>query len=112
MRDWRTLFATEPNERFHGFRQPILAPAAGTVTAVHDGEPDHVARRSQVALVSYALTQASRARGGGAALAGNHVIVELTGGRGYVVLAHLLGGSIVARPRRAGRGRPAARPLW
>jgi hypothetical protein len=36
-RDWRTFLATEPAERFLAFGQPILAPAAGTVIAAHDG---------------------------------------------------------------------------
>lgn len=92
-RDWRTLVATEPVERFFAFGQPILAPASGTVVTVHDGEADHVARRSQLALVPYALTQAARVRGGAGAVAGNHVILERDGG-GHVVLAHLRAGSI------------------
>src|SRR3954470_9354247 len=66
-RDWRTLLSTEPPERFFAFGMPILAPAAGRVLAVHDGEPDHSARRSQLALIPYALTQASRVRAGAAA---------------------------------------------
>lgn len=78
-RDWRTLLSTEPVERFFAFGQPILAPAAGTVVSVHDGEADHEARRSQLTLVTYMLTQAARARRGASALAGNHVIHELTG---------------------------------
>jgi hypothetical protein len=102
-RDWRTLLATEPVERFFAFGQPILAPAAGRVVSVHDGEADHVARRSQLALVPYAVTQAARVRGGAGAIAGNHVILELEDRRGYVVLAHLRAGSI-----RVGRGEPVA----
>ena len=51
-------------------------------------------RGSQFALASYALTQAARARGGAGAIAGNHVILELAEGRGFVVLAHLRAGSI------------------
>ena len=94
--DWRTLVATEPPERFFAYGLPILAPVAARVASIHDGEPDHSARRSQLALVPYALTQASRARAGGAALAGNHVILEFDGG--YVVLAHLRRGSIRAAP--------------
>src|SRR5215207_102762 len=93
-RDWRALLSTEPVDRFFAFGQPILAPAAGTVVSVHDGEVDHVARRSQLALVPYALTQAARVRGGGGAIAGNHVILELADRAGYVVLAHLRAGSI------------------
>jgi hypothetical protein len=92
-RDWRTLLATEPVERFFAFGQPILAPASGRVVASHDGEMDHSARRSQTSLVPYALTQAARARQGAGALAGNHVIVELDAG-GYVLLAHLRAGSL------------------
>jgi hypothetical protein len=96
-RDWRTLLSTEPVDRFFAFGQPVLAPAAGRVVAVHEGEADHAARRSQLALVPYALTQAARARGGAGALAGNHVILELDGGRGFVLLAHLRAGSIQVR---------------
>ncbi|MEV4619405.1 M23 family metallopeptidase [Asanoa sp. NPDC049573] len=94
-RDWRTLLATEPPDRFFAFGLPILAPAAGTVVAVHDGEPDHEARRSPLTLAGYALTQALRARGGAAAIAGNHVILAVAGG--YVVLAHLRAGSVRVR---------------
>jgi Peptidase family M23 len=93
-RDWRALLSTEPVERFFAFGQPILAPATGRVVLVHDGEADHVARRSQLARVPYALTQAARVRGGAGALAGNHVILELEDHGGYAVLAHLRAGSI------------------
>jgi hypothetical protein len=93
-RDWRTLVTTEPPARFFAFGQPILAPASGRVVAAHDGETDHTARRSQPSRVSYAVTQAARAREGAGALAGNHVIVELEQQRGYVVLAHLRAGSL------------------
>ncbi|MCZ2857883.1 M23 family metallopeptidase [Blastococcus sp. VKM Ac-2987] len=94
MRDWRTLVATEPPERFPGFGRPILAPAGGTVVAVHDGEPDHGARRSQLALVPYALGQAGRLRAGVHAIAGNHVIIALPGAQAYVALVHLRRGSV------------------
>jgi murein DD-endopeptidase MepM/ murein hydrolase activator NlpD len=103
VRDWRTLVATEPPDRFYAYGLPILAPAAGTVVAVHDGEVDHEARRSQLTRASYALSQAARARGGAGALAGNHVILALPDGRGYVVLAHLRAGSI-----RVAAGEPVA----
>lgn len=93
-RDWRTLLATEPPDRFFAFEQPILAPVDGRVVSVHDGEPDHVARRSPLAKVPYALTQAARARGGEGALAGNNVILELLDHTGHIVLAHLRAGSI------------------
>jgi len=98
IRDWRALVATEPVDRFFAFGQPILAPAAGRVVSVLDGVPDLVARRSQVSRVPYVLTQGSRARQGAAGLAGNHVILELAGGGGFVVLAHLRAGSVRVRP--------------
>ena len=96
-RDWRTLLSTEPADRFFAFGQPVLGPATGSVVAVHDGEADHEARRSQLARVPYALTQAARARAGAGALAGNHVILERESGTGYVLLAHLRAGSIRVR---------------
>jgi hypothetical protein len=107
VRDWRALLATEPPERFFAFGQPILAPAAGTVVSVLDGEADHEARRSQLALVPYALTQAGRIRGGAAAVAGNHVVLELADGGGFALLAHLRRGSVAVAPgRRVSAGEP------
>ena len=94
IRDWRTFLATEPPERFFAFGQPILAPASGTVVDVHDAELDHEARRSQVALVPYALSQAARLRQGVGAIAGNYVTFSLTEGGSFVALAHLKAGSI------------------
>lgn len=81
-RDWRTLLATEPPDRFFSFGRPVLAPGAGTVVEVHDGEADHSARRSQLALVPYALGQATRLRQGSAAIAGNHLVMRLHGRAG------------------------------
>lgn len=90
---WRAALATEPPEAFVGFGAPILAPCSGRVVIAHDGEPDHEARRSQLTLVSYALGQARRARGGAPAIAGNHVVVAHPGG-GYVLVAHLRRSSV------------------
>ncbi|MGR2752458.1 M23 family metallopeptidase [Agromyces arachidis] len=102
-RTWRSLIATEPPEDFPGFGRPVLAPADGTVVLAHDGEADHEARRSQPALLGYALTQASRVRAGAAAIAGNHVVLSL-GPRGpYVLVAHLRRGSVRVRPGDAVR---------
>jgi hypothetical protein len=97
-RSWRSLLATERPEGFVGFGAPVLAPVAGTVAAAHDGEADHEARRSQLALVPYALGQAARARAGAAALAGNHVVVALAPGGPFVLLAHLRRGTVAVRP--------------
>jgi hypothetical protein len=97
VRDWRTAFATEPAERFFAFGQPILAPASGIVARLHDGELDHEGRRSQLALVPYALGQAARLRQGVERIAGNYVVIEMADGPGFVALAHLRSGSIRVR---------------
>src|SRR5688572_17970763 len=108
-RDWRTVLATEPPERFVAFGRPILAPADGTVVAAHDGEADHEARRSQLALVPYALGQAARVRQGVTAIAGNHVVIALPGGGAFVALVHLRVGSVRVAPGAAVRaGQPIA----
>src|SRR5690606_16237892 len=86
--------ATEPPERFVAFGRPILAPVAGTVVGLHDGVPDHAARRSQLALIPYALGQAARLRRGVAAIAGNYLIIALDDRPGYVAMVHLRSGSI------------------
>jgi len=92
--DWRTLLHTEPPHRFYAFGRPLLAPADGVVVAVHDGEPDHEARRSQLALVPYLLGQAARLRQGPAAIAGNHVVVRLHDVEVFAALVHLRRGSL------------------
>jgi Peptidase family M23 len=93
-RDWRTVLATEPPERFFAYGRPILAPADGTVVDVHDGELDHVGRRSQLTLVPYAFGQAGRLRQGVEAVAGNYVIIALRESAAFVALVHLRARSI------------------
>jgi hypothetical protein len=95
---WRALLATEPPARFVGFGRPVLAPAAGTVVLVHDGETDHPARRSLLAGVPYLLSQQRRARGGAGAIAGNHVVVAVGEDGPFLLLAHLQRGSIQTEP--------------
>ncbi|POH71312.1 peptidase M23 [Cryobacterium zongtaii] len=97
-RDWGTYVGTEPPERFFAFGRAILAPAAGVVVEAFDGEVDHPARRSQLALVPYALGQAARLRAGVGAIAGNHIVIELVGGAGFLALVHLRAGSVRVRP--------------
>ncbi|WP_394247951.1 M23 family metallopeptidase [Arthrobacter pityocampae] len=93
-RTWRSLLATEPAEGFVGFGAPVLAPAAGVVVVAHDGEADHAARRSQLALVPYMAGQAGRLRHGPGAIAGNHVVIDLGDGGPFVLVAHLRRGSL------------------
>ncbi|TDK24028.1 M23 family metallopeptidase [Arthrobacter crusticola] len=96
--DWRTLAGTEPPDRFVAWGQPVLAPGCGVVVGVHDGEPDHAARRSQLTLLPYALGQPARLREGVAAVAGNHVVIRLRHTPAFVALAHLRAGSIDVAP--------------
>jgi len=56
---------------------------------VHDSEPDHKARRSQLTLIPYMLTQRSRVRAGPGAIAGNHIVVAISPTGPYVLLAHV-----------------------
>ncbi|GHG50574.1 hypothetical protein GCM10011331_13330 [Flavimobilis marinus] len=93
LRDWRTVLASEPPERFVAFGRPLLAPVDGVVVAAHDGEPDHEARRSQLALVPYAVGQAGRRRQGPAAIAGNYLVIRDDVSGMFVALAHLRRGS-------------------
>lgn len=94
-----SMFGTEPADAFIGFGRPILAPVSGEVVRVHDGEDDHVARRSIGAQLGYALTQRSRVREGAPGIAGNHVVIRRDGA--LVLLAHLRAGSV--RPRLGDR---------
>ncbi|MFR9774873.1 M23 family metallopeptidase [Micromonospora sp. MS34] len=110
VRDWRTILSVEPVDRFYAFDQPVVAPAAGRVVSAHDGEPDLVARRSPLARIPYAVTQASRARQGARGLAGNHVILDLGDGGPYLVVAHLRRGTVAVRPGdTVAVGRPLGR---
>lgn len=94
-RTFASLTGTESPESFAGFGRPILSPVSGEVVIVHDGEVDHVARRSPLSLIAYALTQPSRIRGGAPAIAGNHVAIRT--GNGLLLVAHLRRGSIRVR---------------
>jgi hypothetical protein len=96
--DWRTMLATEPATRFFAFGRPILSPIDGHVVTVHDGEPDHRARRSPLLILFYLANQGSRLRRGLGAVAGNHVILGLEPEGPYVMLAHLRAGSLLVQP--------------
>jgi murein DD-endopeptidase MepM/ murein hydrolase activator NlpD len=94
---WRAAFATEAPEDFAGFGVDVLAPVAGTIVLVHDGEDDHRARRSLAAL-PYLARQGQRLREGPAALAGNHVVIAAGDNGPFVLLAHLRRGSMRVAP--------------
>lgn len=97
-RTWRTALSVEAPALFRGFGQPVLAPVPGRVVIAHDGEVDHVARRSQLTLVAYAVGQRGRVRGGPGAIAGNHVVVALGPAGPFVLVAHLRQGSVRVVP--------------
>jgi murein DD-endopeptidase MepM/ murein hydrolase activator NlpD len=67
----------------------------------HDGEADHAARRSPIAVVPYLARQAGRLRQGVGAIAGNHLIIELRESGAFVALVHLRAGSIRVAPGEA-----------
>lgn len=105
---WRSFTRPEPPSRFVGFGRPVLAPVDGVVVAVHDGEPDHDAFRG-LPSVRYALTQGRRAAQGWPALAGNHVMLEASGGA-VVALCHLQQASVqVAVGEQVAVGQPVGR---
>ncbi|WP_273166191.1 M23 family metallopeptidase [Actinomyces israelii] len=89
-----TIFGVEPPELFYAFGSPLSAPVDGEVVAIHDGEPDHVARRSLPALIPYSLTQGRRIRQGIGAITGNHVIIRDRDTEHFVGLMHLKLGSL------------------
>lgn len=104
---WRTLLATEDPARFVGWRRPVTAPIGGTAALVHDGAPDARVRRSPVAYLGFARTQADRVRQGIAGLAGNCVVLAVHPDGPFVLVAHLRNGSVRVRPgERVDAGQP------
>ena len=89
-----TIFGVEPPELFYAFGSPLSAPVDGQVIATRGGEPDHVARRSLLALIPYSLTQGRRIRQGIGAITGNHVIIRDRDTEHFVGLMHLKLGSL------------------
>lgn len=94
---WRAIVGSEAAELFPGFGQPILSPVDGVIAAVHDGEPDHVARRSPFTALPYLLGQRRRLRSGIPAIAGNHILISLEDRQAVVGLMHLRRASIRVR---------------
>lgn len=87
-----SILRPEPPGRFPGFGRVLTAPTSGVIAAVADGEPDHDAVRG-LPSIGYALTQGRRVARGWAALAGNHVVIEVSPGM-CVALCHLKQGSV------------------
>ncbi|MBZ8142783.1 hypothetical protein CLD22_23165 [Rubrivivax gelatinosus] len=80
------------NEDFYCWGKPVLAPADGRVQAVVADQPDQPLGRKD-----------------GANPAGNHVVLDIGGGR-WVFLAHLQAGSVAVRPGETVRvGQPLGR---
>jgi murein DD-endopeptidase MepM/ murein hydrolase activator NlpD len=76
---------------WHGYGEPVLAPADGTVVGILDGRPD-----DPVGAIGQTPGQ------------GNHVVLEIGDGR-YAVLAHLRQGSVRVREgERVRRGQQIA----
>jgi murein DD-endopeptidase MepM/ murein hydrolase activator NlpD len=83
----------DPNRAasWHGYGEPVLAPADGTVVGVFDGQPD-----DPVGEIGQTPGQ------------GNHLVLEI-GDRRYAVLAHLQQGSVrVGLGERVRRGQHIA----
>lgn len=78
---------------FEGWGRTVVAPAACSVVAVHDGEPD----RRTVSIVRDAprvlLLGPLRSRRDLRLMAGNHVLLDI-GGHGFLLLAHLRQGTV------------------
>lgn len=103
-----SLVRPEPPQRFPGFGRDVLAPVAGRVVGLYDEAPDHDAHRG-LPSVGYALTQRRRAAAGWVALAGNHVLVETSGGM-VVAVCHLQRSSVdVERGQVVDVGAPLGR---
>ena len=70
------------NENWYGYKEPLVAVAPATVVAVKDGIPENVPLTPQRAVPITLET-----------VGGNHVILDLGGGR-YAFYAHILAGTI------------------
>ena len=81
-------------ERFPAFGEPVRAMAAGRVVRVVDGQADHRARRSTLAVLYLLLVEASARQVAGAhRVIGNHVVVD-HGEGAFSLSGHLRRGSI------------------
>ncbi|MBM7540322.1 M23 family metallopeptidase [Amphibacillus cookii] len=86
---WRTFIGTESPEIFYAFGKPVVSPVSGKIVSIHNGEPDHEARRSLLTLIPYAAKQNERIRKGPAAIAGNYIIISPNHSDVYIAIVHL-----------------------
>lgn len=94
-RSWRTFLGSESPEIFYAFGMPVLSPVSGKVVSVHNGEPDHVARRSILTLFPYMLGQRDRISKGPETIAGNYVIIAPDNTDLFIAIVHLQLDSLV-----------------
>ncbi|WP_416150140.1 M23 family metallopeptidase [Salipaludibacillus sp. HK11] len=92
---WRTLLGTESPEIFYAFGMPVVSPVSGKVVSVHNGEPDHEARRSYFTLIPYMMGQGGRIRRGPGTIAGNYVIIAPDNSDVFIAIVHLQLDSLV-----------------
>ncbi|MGW7294620.1 M23 family metallopeptidase [Streptomyces xiamenensis] len=87
---------SRPNRDFPAFGAPLLAVADGTVVSACDTQRDHRSRNSWPALVYLIIEGVFRDIAGPKRIIGNHVTIDLGGGR-YALYAHLQRGSLRVR---------------
>ncbi|WP_241964568.1 M23 family metallopeptidase [Paraliobacillus zengyii] len=92
---WRTHLGTESPEIFYAFGLPVVSPVSGKVVSIHNGEPDHEARRSVLTLIPYMLGQGKRIRKGPETIAGNYVIIAPDNSDVFIAIVHLQLNSLV-----------------
>lgn len=94
-KSWRTLLGAESPEIFYAFGLPVVSPVSGKVVSVHNGEPDHEARRSILTLIPYMLGQGARIRKGPETVAGNYVLIAPDDSDVFIAIVHLQLNSLV-----------------
>ncbi|WP_117170137.1 M23 family metallopeptidase [Paraliobacillus sediminis] len=92
---WRTLLGTESPEIFYAFGLPVVSPVSGKVVSIHNGKPDHEARRSILTLIPYMLGQGNRIRRGPETIVGNYAIIAPDDSDVFIAIVHLQLDSLV-----------------
>jgi hypothetical protein len=96
-KSWRTFFGVEQPELFYSFGKSVFSPIEGEIVSIHNGEEDHVARRSWFTLLPYVLSQSSRIRKGHQAIAGNYLVIKAKEVDLFVAIVHLQKDSILVK---------------